>query len=245
MTVTAFTSSSHSAFTCSISMARAGNPTGVPGARGYAQFPWRDHTLIPGRGGLGVGKREGGAWVPEVGAGKNPALRMRRSRHGACARGSGRFGWRPRLAGRGWGTEVPRCAGASTVPRGARGAELQISSGLAVGRKPAGWKGCWLGGSLGLPTRICVIRLHSLAPGKATTTSRRCHWTPPGARSFALGSFDRCRLGKDIKTRLGIAISDGFWSLGCRFYLGVTGPKWKACLLGEKALRVSLRRVFL
>lgn len=68
--------------------------------------------------------------------------------------------WRLNVrAAPGWaglGTEVLRCAGASTVSLSARGAELLISPGLAVERKPSGSEGCLLGRIRGITTRFCV-----------------------------------------------------------------------------------------
>lgn len=100
---------------------------------------------------------------PRAAHAPDPALRMRARK------------WRLSVTAApdwaGLGTEVLRCAGASTVCGSARGAELQISPGLAVGREPSGGEGSFLGGILGGPVRFSVIK-----GSKTLPESTDCSW---------------------------------------------------------------------
>lgn len=86
----------------------------------------------------------GGSWEePSAAHAPNPPPRMRARKWRLWATAAPVW--------EGLGTEVARCAGASTVSRRARGAELHSSPVLAVGRKPSGCEGSLLGGILAIP----------------------------------------------------------------------------------------------
>lgn len=157
----------------------------------------------------------GGSWEePSAAHALNPPPRMRARKWRLWATAAPVW--------EGLGTEVVRCAGASTVSRRARGAELHSSPGLAVGRKPSGCEGSLLGGILAIPTRFSVIKdSKSLSESTDLLPGRRRHrldaviflpvdsaQSPHAALLSAV--LTGGALVRTLKSQFGVAASDCF-----------------------------------